>query len=155
MVGQETRTWYFAYGSNMDLAQMQERKVSYWDSKRASLADYKLAFNYLADGYQAGVADIVKAPGETVEGALYLLDQTGLGRLDFHEGVAKRVYRRATIMVEDELGERIAAITYEVVTKSPRFIPPSKLYVGKIIRGAVAHHLSAVYIAQLKAIPTA
>ena len=148
--------WYFAYGSNMDPAQMEERKVHYRAAEKALLRDYRLAFNLLSkERWNGGVSDVVASPGSTVEGVLYLTTEAGLKTLDRYEGVHKDRYRRGEVTVEHQDGRPQQATCYEVVTKSPQFIPPSRAYLATLIRGAEAHHLNPSYIEKLRAIPVA
>lgn len=146
--------WYFAFGSNMDTAQMKERGVHFRNAKKVFLRNYKLAFDYPSPRYGgAGVADIVLSPGSTVEGVLYQLSEDDLKKLDHFEGVAQGVYRRKDVAVEDQDGFRQRAICYEVIEKSDTFISPSKRYIEKLIRGAGVHYLSPSYIEKLRRIP--
>ncbi len=145
--------FYFAYGSNMNLDQMRERRVSYENSRRALLRDYKLGFTKTSKRYNAGVADIVESRDDVVEGVLYEVTEEGMATLDKFEGVNQNTYKRMKVMVQLEDGEKLEAITYKVVSAEEPFIPPSKEYMNKIIKGAEIHKLSSNYIQRLKAIP--
>lgn len=145
--------FYFAYGSNMNLGQMRERRVSYENSRRALLRDYKLGFTKTSKRYNAGVADIVESRDDVVEGVLYEVTEEGMATLDKFEGVNQNTYKRMKVMVQLEDGEKLEAITYKVVSAEEPFIPPSKEYMNKIIKGAEIHKLSSNYIQRLKAIP--
>ena len=145
--------FYFAYGSNMNLDQMRERRVSYENSRRALLRDYKLGFTKTSKRYNAGVADIVESKGNFVEGVLYEVTEEGMANLDKFEGIEQNVYKRVKVVVQLESGEKLEAITYKVVSAEEPFIPPSKEYMDKIIKGAETHRLSKNYIQKLKAIP--
>lgn len=145
--------FYFAYGSNMNLDQMRERRVSYENSRRALLRDYKLGFTKTSKRYNAGVADVVESRDDVVEGVLYEVTEEGMATLDKFEGVNQNTYKRMKVMVQLEDGEKLEAITYKVVSAEEPFIPPSKEYMNKIIKGAEIHKLSSNYIQKLKAIP--
>ena len=151
----DSKKWYFAYGSNMDVAQMQERKVRFWASKKAFLKGYRLTFDTWSDSYGAGVADVVPSPGSVVEGVVYLVEEEVLKILDQYEGVHRDFYRRMKVTVEAEDGETLTATCYEAVHKSQDIIPPSPKYLAKLIRGAETHDLSPSYIEMLRAFPVA
>lgn len=145
--------FYFAYGSNMDLDQMRERRVFYKNSRKAFLRDYKLGFTKTSVRYNAGVADIIESKGDFVEGVLYEVNENGLASLDKFEGVKQNVYKRVKVMVQLDDDKELEAISYKVVQKDNPFIQPSKEYMRKIIKGAKIHKLSNKYIQKLKAIP--
>ena len=146
--------WYFAYGSNMDPAQMTERRVAYAAGQRARLADHRLDFDLYSQRYGAGVADIVRSPGGSVEGVLYEVDEAGLATLDSYEGVEVSTYRRLDVAVATDDGEVHNAVAYEVIAKVP-FIAPHPDYLAKLVRGAEAFGLSAAYIRKLRSLPVA
>ena len=145
--------FYFAYGSNMNLDQMRERRVSYENSRRALLRDYKLGFTKTSKRYNAGVADIVESKGNFVEGVLYEVTEEGMANLDKFEGIEQNVYKRVKVVVQLESGEELETITYKIINEDKPFIPPAKEYMDKIIKGAETHRLSKNYIQKLKAIP--
>ncbi|WP_322354810.1 gamma-glutamylcyclotransferase family protein [Paratractidigestivibacter sp.] len=87
------RRAYFAYGSNMDAAQMARR-----------CPDARLVGAVAADGWQlwmdqAGYATIAEAPGERVEGALWDISVADELELDRYEGVASGCYGKRAIHV--------------------------------------------------------
>lgn len=145
--------FYFAYGSNMNLDQMRERRVSYENSRRALLRDYKLGFTKTSKRYNAGVADIIESKGNFVEGVLYEVTEEGMANLDKFEGIEQNVYKRVKVVVQLESGEELETITYKIINEDKPFIPPAKEYMDKIIKGAETHRLSKNYIQKLKAIP--
>ena len=100
---------YFAYGSNMASDEGFIRS--------ARLDGHKLALTRRSIRWQAGVLDIVPAPGRHVWGALF--DVPDLKALDAKEG-AGFAYRR--VEVELDGGER--AIAYEVIQKEPEPVRP-------------------------------
>ena len=62
---------YFAYGSNMNWLQMQNRCPSARFLYRAVLPDYKLAFTRKSVKRGCGVADVVPARGQNAWGVVY------------------------------------------------------------------------------------
>lgn len=85
---------YFAYGSNLNLAQMQRRCPGSAAVQRLTIKGWRLAFR--------GVADIEPAEGEVVHGALYRVTPTCEATLDRYEGAAPGgmgVYRQVDFNV--------------------------------------------------------
>ena len=145
------RQWYFAYGSNLSIDQMIERTVANrpteFDPRVACLANHRLIFQYLDDTGSA-FANIL-APGEGVLGVIYHCSQIDLQRLDDFE----RGYVRQSILVTDQHGEELAAITY-VVDPGPNTIMgrPSAEYLERITTGARQHGLPEWYVHDIVAI---
>ena len=77
---------YFAYGSNMNWLQMQDRCPSARFLCRAVLPDYKLAFTRKSIKRGCGVADVVPAPGQTAWGVVYEISNLDVENLDRSEG---------------------------------------------------------------------
>jgi hypothetical protein len=99
----QTTRLYFAYGSNLSLAQMRARCPEAVPVAAQVLPDYRLAFvgeRTLRWG-QGGVATIMPQPGACVHGALYRLSQRDELILDGFEGVAKGRYRRELQLFAD------------------------------------------------------
>lgn len=147
--------FYFAYGSNMDEARMEERKVKPLKSEKAKLRGYKLIFNKAPlkplksnEGY----ASIVKSGKEVVEGVLYTLTKSDLDKLDAREGYPEH-YDRIFLLVEKENRTKMLAETY---VAQPRWIrnglKPSKDYVLHLAEGAKQHELSEGYIKKLQSV---
>ena len=80
------KTWYFAYGSNLHLAQMAKRCPNSRYIGRATLEHYKWMIN------ERGFANVVRANGYWVEGLVFELNGDDERRLDKNEGVAKECY---------------------------------------------------------------
>jgi len=68
-----TRVLYFAYGSNLDDAQMRERCANARVLGRATLPNYALVFGGFSHRWGGAVASVVRAKGACVEGLLYEL----------------------------------------------------------------------------------
>lgn len=112
---------YFAYGSNMNKADMLMRCP---DSKAIGpyvLKDWKLVFR--------GVADIVPAPDEQVMGALWEITSSCLFQLDRYESYPV-LYRRHTLEID---GYEENAVTY--LMNSDKLYSPSDYYLETIAKG--------------------
>lgn len=137
---------YFAYGSCMSFSDL-EKTTSFEYVGTGIVFDYRLAFSVYSRTRQGGVADIVYAPGEKVEGILF--EVPDFEQLDRREG-HPNFYRRREIEVWDKQAKtmRIAS-TYEVVHKKTVEIPPSLEYANILLEGA--KRLSESYQQQLQA----
>lgn len=99
------RVWYFAYGSNLNVDQMN-RLVGEWHlSKRATARSYRLTFNVHSTKWQGNAANLVPSERyeDVVYGVVYLLAEEQFLKLGRHEGVPP-----VDIRVELEDGNEIA-----------------------------------------------
>ena len=142
---------YFAYGSNMDPDQMGERCPSARLVGPARLIDFRLAFTRESEVTYpgSGVADVLASPGCVVWGAIYSVDEAGLGALDRLEGNGI-AYARKQVEVVDEKGDTVPAVTYVVIRKSDREFRPTAEYMSRVISGARACGLGRDYVELLE-----
>ena len=145
---------YFAYGSNMALGQLSERCTSRRFTTIARLPAYELAFTRWSTKRQCGVADVVPKSGAEVWGASFELSDLDLLALDRHEGanLIPPAYRRIGVDVESADGRLLAAVTYEVATKSELPLAPSRDYMELLLDGARHWRLPADYVRALEKI---
>jgi gamma-glutamylcyclotransferase len=123
---------YFAYGSNLDLAQMRERCPSARKEARAVLHGYAIAFGGWSARWGGAVASIVPVRGSRVEGLLYRIDRADLHRLDQFEG-CPFAYERLTKLVTDERERELAAHVYlQTAADFEETKLPSRSYFKKI-----------------------
>lgn len=142
---------YFAYGSNLDVAQMERRCPQARMLGRATLPGYSLVFPLADEAWGGGVASIVPRPGGRVEGVLYGMDERSLSRLDDYEDTDRGDYvrRRVTVLAD---GTEKDAWTYVSPTTTTPTVPPSPAYLVTLIRGAEARGLPDDYVARLRAL---
>lgn len=101
---------YFAFGSNLHLSQMAHRCPNSRYIGTAILHDYKWQIN------QRRYANVVRSPGDDVQGLCYLLSKRDEERLDVNEGVAMGAYEKEKLDVEvavagiDLVGRRVVEI---------------------------------------------
>jgi gamma-glutamylcyclotransferase len=139
--------WYFAYGSNMNRAQMRSRAGEIFEELPARLENYELLFNKKARGGSA-TANVHPAPGKTVHGVLYKIPEPALRILDRYEGVPQH-YRRIEVSVTTGNGSRTPAQAF-IATKVMKGLHPAPHYLQGILEGATEHGLPAEYIAEIK-----
>ena len=77
---------YFAYGSNLDEAQMKLRCPGLKVISPGCLRDYRLDFTHFSSGWSCGVADVVESEEGEVWGVVYEITQQNLESLDSDEG---------------------------------------------------------------------
>ena len=140
--------WYFAYASNMNRAQMRARAGEILEEKLGRLENYELAFNKKVRGGSAG-ANIRPAPGQSVEGVLYKINESAFRNLDRFEGAPVH-YRRIEVSVRDADGGTILAQAF-IATKVEKGLHPAAHYLKTILDGAAEHNLPAEYVARIRA----
>ena len=125
--------YYFAYGSNLNKKQMQERCPDSKPLFTATLPNYKLVFVDWSRQWRGGVISIELRRGERVRGAIYEISEQCLRRLDKFEGYPSN-YNRIKVTVFNVDDEPVEAITY---VKAGRFeeAKPSKEYLAVIQQG--------------------
>ena len=149
MNNEDGKQWYFAYGSNLCVEQMERRTGPLDESEPrpciARLAGYRLVFNMLGDDDQV-YANIIQ-PGDGVIGVLYRCGEAALAALDVYE----EGYDRRQVVVTLESGETRQAMAYvarpECTTNRGR---PSVEYLAIILRGARRQGLPEDYITSIE-----
>ena len=139
--------WHFAYGSNMNRAQMLSRTGKILEEHNASLPNFEVRFNKKVRGGTAG-ANIQPSPGNTVHGVLYKIEEGAMRSLDRYEGVPDH-YRRIEVQVTPEGGQPVPAQIY-IASKVEKGLRPSPSYLQSMLDGAGEHNLPASYIGELK-----
>jgi Gamma-glutamyl cyclotransferase, AIG2-like len=113
--------FYFAYGSNLNKAQMARRCPNATPLCPLILPDARLVFR--------GVADCIEQPGSTCAGAVWVITPECERTLDIYEGVRGGMYRKEFIDIEPFEGEDRMLI-YRMNSKG--IFPPSKSYYESI-----------------------
>lgn len=141
---------YFAFGSNLSVAQMRVRCPGSEPAGPALLRGRDLGFSYRSQNFPpGGAADVVESEDGGVWGALYRLTAPDLEALDRFEFVGDGGYRRITVEVEQE-DERLPALCYEVVDRLGFELAPIPEYRRLMIEGAREHGLPQVWIDSLE-----
>ena len=139
--------WHFAYGSNMNRAQMLSRVGNILEEHNATLPKFELRFNKKVRGGTAGV-NVQPAPEKTVYGVLYKIEENSFRSLDRYEGVPDH-YRRIEIKVTPDGGQPVPAQVY-IASKVEKGLRPSPYYLQAILDGAGEHSLPVSYIGEIK-----
>ena len=125
--------YYFAYGSNLNRKQMQERCPDSQPMFMATLPNYKLVFAGWSRQWRGGTATIKHFMQEKVIGAIYDISEGDLKRLDSYEGYPGSS-NRLKVRVFDEDGTAIEAMTY-IKAGQLEETSPSKEYLAIVQQG--------------------
>ena len=85
---------YFAYGSNLNHKQMEQRCDEAKYIKSYILKDYKLCFSHMTQNSVYGHANIVKNKKSKVVGAIWKISRKDEKQLDLYEGVDYNYYQK-------------------------------------------------------------
>jgi len=143
--------WYFAYGRNVNVNFLVGRAGKPIAMFRGILPGYKLEFSKVP-GPRSGVgyATVVPAAREWVEGALYLMTEEQLAKLDEFEGVPTGHYRHEDVKIWCvEQVRWINAVTY-VAVKTNSSLKPDAEYLSHIIEGAKTIGLTRDWLGKLE-----
>ena len=141
-----SNTWYFAYGSNLNMGQMMTRIGEWITCKRAVAKGYKLVFNVCSRRWGGLAANLISTNNieDRVYGAVYHISKE---KLD----ILTRKYERRKpeeIPVEAD-GVSIPAKAYIFPTSGKRGKPPDA-YLETILVGLRQHGYSEEVIEEVK-----
>ncbi len=141
------RVRYFAYGSNLDVRQLEARCPSSRGLCRARLPHHRLDFTYYSTRWVGGAADVVPHSGSDVWGAVYELDAAELALLDRFEGG----YERVPLRVLDDSGSEFDVVSYRVREKHS--FRPTDIYLHKLLLWGEHWKLPQSYLEDLRRVP--
>ncbi len=144
---QQSSPLYFAYGRNMGMRAMELACPGHRCLGVAELRDHLLAFTRRSLCTGTGVADVLAAPGASVWGMLYELDDTHLSAIDQKEGNGWAYERRGVRVIATD-GE-LEAFAYAVIAPDAEHVQPSREYLQALVDGARERGLPADYVAAL------
>ncbi len=148
---------FFAYGSNMNTAQVRARCGSQPRALGpARLPGYRMAFYGQSKKWDGAQETLDREPAGEVWGVVYALDFGAAEKLDGFQDVrmdGAGAYFHYPTEVVTASGEKLEVVLYK---KDQAEEPgePSREYLGFILEGAEEHGLPAAYIEQLKATPS-
>jgi gamma-glutamylcyclotransferase len=145
--------FYFAYGSNMNPARVEQRRMRFEDCFGGVLQDYRLAFNKRSVKYPgAASANVVPHSGGEVEGVLYRLSHPSqIEVMDPYEGYPVRYsrYRLPVVRASEVVEAWVYIANREFIVEGLR---PARWYLDHLL--AARPHLSDDYFAGLAATET-
>ena len=137
------KTFYFAYGSNMNQEQMAKRCPGSELGPLVRLSGWR----YFING--RGYAGVEESPTDHALGCLWSLDDEHVVSLDRYEGVKGNYYSKETLEVEQlEDGSKLSALVYLSVNRE--YGIPTSDYQGIVVSGAREIGLPADYLAMLE-----
>jgi cation transport regulator ChaC len=149
-----SRTFYFAYGSNMDSATLRGRRGIEWTRAAPALArGWRLTIDkpsLLGTGEAMATIE-ADAAGE-VWGVLYDVATADYEHLEFTEGVLIDHYRRTAIEVEPSHSWEdalVAAVTLVSPDRDPTLKPTTR-YMKLLVAGASEHGLPESWLDVLR-----
>lgn len=147
---------FFAYGSNMNPAQISSRCHKPDAGTVACLQDYALSFFGDSRRWDGGEATVTPKPGENVWGVVYKLTLADSERLDSWQDVrldGTGAYFHYPTEVIDARGNTYPVLIYKrFLSGAPSC--PSTEYMDAVISGARHHRLPAAYVEKLRSIKT-
>lgn len=147
--------FYFAYGSNLDLLQMQLRCPDAQFVSTARLDGYRVCFPRKSFVRDCATISVEPAMGDCVWGALYELSDDEMRRLDEREGFSplaedadRNKHTRMTIQVEASDERVVIADTHVAVpTENPG--DPSPHYIAYLVACAAECGLPKSHLVKL------
>jgi cation transport regulator ChaC len=136
---------YFAYGSNMCTARLQERVPSARPIGIAVLRGWKFVCNNISKDDSAK-ASIEEFEGGKVWGGLFEFDEKHENCLDKAEGVNSKTYKKQKITVELDDGSIVDNVLTYIGEKPVKDKKPYDWYLKYIVCGAKEHGLPRDYI---------
>jgi hypothetical protein len=142
---------YFAYGSNMSLARLQERVPSARRLEIVTLKGHQLRFN-MSGTDSSGKCDSFQTNNSEhqVIGALFEIDQTEKAILDKAESLGDG-YSEKFVSVFSPSGEVFEALIY-VAIKIDTSLKPYSWYLNHVIIGAKETQLPTDYLSIIESI---
>ncbi|MBS0290828.1 MAG: gamma-glutamylcyclotransferase [Proteobacteria bacterium] len=151
-------TSYFAYGSNMDVDQMNSRVKYNGMPRNGKLRGYKLVFNIFSPNRNCGAGNLQYTgnPKNIVEGVVYNLTLDQITELDKYEGyreengeLSNDVYgykRKSVELFDGTLAEIYIAIN---IDPQDAELKPSVDYLKHFLKGRTNGYLSETYVKSL------
>jgi gamma-glutamylcyclotransferase len=129
--------YYFAYGSNLWLKQMEAR-----------CPDHRVIGSGILIGYRwiitaRGYASVVRSVADLVFGTVYEISDADEERLDLYEEVGDGSYRKALLPVETETGAMGCLVYIDPLQQEGQ---PREEYVERIKHGIRDARLPSLYV---------
>lgn len=140
---------HFAYGSNLRLEFLHSILPSAKYLMKGYIPNYEIRFNFWSKIQQAGISNIIHAPGKMVHGALFEVPEAELLELDVKPGYYIGDYQRKTFIALGEDRKWHDTELYQVIDPQGPF-KPSKSYVEGMLIGAKEMKLEPAYIATIE-----
>ena len=140
---------HFGFGSNLQMSFLKEILPSAEFIQKAYIPNYEIQFNFFSKIQNAGISNIMPAPGKMVHGALFEVPEQELLDLDVKEGVYIGDYERQTFVALGDDGKWHEADLYRVIDPQGPF-RPAKNYVKGMLDGARELNLDPSYVKKIE-----
>lgn len=140
---------HFGYGSNLQMSFLKEILPSAEFVMKGFIPNYDIEFSFFSKTKQAGISNIMPAPGKMVHGAIFKVDEAEMLELDVKEGYYIGDYLRRTFIVLGEDGKWHSTELYQVIDPQGPF-QPSKEYVKGMLEGAKELDLDPAYVQKVE-----
>lgn len=149
--GQADETvYYVGYGSNLNVEMTTTELLPNGRFlMRAYVPNYQVQFRKWSNNSRGGISNIMEAPGEMVEAAMYECPQSDLDKLDFRLDYYVPDYKREIFKVMGEDNRWYQASLYRLWEPKGPF-PPARRYVEGMLEGARQLELSPEYIERIE-----
>lgn len=142
---------YFAYGSNLSVARLQQRVPSCRLITTGLLRCHCLVFHKIGrDGSAKCDAYYTGKQQDYTFGAVYKIDPSHKSRLDQAEGLGNG-YETKHVTVQTETGAEISSFLYSATAIDPT-IKPFHWYKEHVLRGMCEHDFPPHYLAGAEAV---
>ena len=149
-------TWYFAYGSNMEMATLRGRRgIEFRRSLAARVPGWRIVFDKpplvpIGESF----ANLIADPHAEVLGVLFEVSDVELEAIELSEGVRIGNYDRVSVEAHPlQRPEEIVAANTLVSDRRDPELAPSTRYMAVLIEGAIEHGLPAAYVEWLRSVP--
>jgi len=147
------RTWYFAFGANMDSELLAKKSIFPQESCPGFIEGYQIEISSPCEMKGKGFASIAEAKGSSVFGVLHNLSLIEMAILDVLEWVPFRFHRRVKVTAKT-LDGSVSAIAWAYVAKNPKIgLRTSLGYRDLLIQSAKKVSLPEQYQAELATLP--
>ncbi|MGV0033748.1 MAG: gamma-glutamylcyclotransferase family protein [Candidatus Azotimanducaceae bacterium WSBS_2022_MAG_OTU7] len=139
---------YFAYGSNMNLDRVRQRKMFFESAESGHLFDYSLRFNMWSVKYPGAVsANVMASKKEVTEGVIYqLVEPVQIEMMDPYEGYPV-LYTRTALPIVTEAGVVDAWVYIANEAHVTEGLAPARWYLNHLLAGR--EYLSVSYFNSL------
>ncbi|MCX7561272.1 gamma-glutamylcyclotransferase [Sulfitobacter sp. F26204] len=140
---------HFGYGSNLQMDYLLKMLPSAKFMMKAYIPNYEIRFNFWSKIQEAGISNIIHAPGKMVHGAMFEVDEAEMRELDVKPGYYIGDYERRTFIALGEDGKWYDTELYQVIDPQGPF-KPAKNYVEGMLVGAKELNLAPEAIAAIE-----
>jgi hypothetical protein len=149
------RTWYFAFGANMDAELLAKGSIYPQSSHPSVVEGFKIEISSPCEMKGKGFASITPCAGSSVFGVLHRLSRLEMAILDVLEWVPFRFHRRINVTVTS-LDGNLSVVAWAYVAVNPTVgLKTSAGYRDLLVRSAKTENLPEQYVAKLAALPVA